>query len=191
MNVVYSSADLSVIDDFIPQPDKVHQKARTAKFGPYIGQDGERYERVAEHVSGQVVDALNQFMGYPIKLLGMGFRLNFAGENPNHAIHSDLGWGKYALVLYLSEPAEDVSGTAFWTHIEQGTDRILPGEVELLEAIQGDWDDVSKWRQDQFVVSKFNRASIYRSELFHSRWPFHGYGSSIEDGRLILVAFFD
>src|SRR5574342_211836 len=177
MDVIYSSADLSVVDNFIVAPAKLHQQALTAKFGPYIGQDGVRYERVAEHLSAQVRDALNEFMGYPVQILGMGFRLNFKGENPNHAIHSDLGWGKYALVLYLSEPIDTLSGTAFWTHKEQNTNRILVGDVELLQAIEGDWDDVSKWRQDQFISSKFNRAAIYKSELFHSRWPFEAYGS--------------
>src|SRR5574342_14306 len=89
----------------------------------------------------------------------------------------DLVWGKYALVLYLSEPIGTLSGTAFWTHKEQNTNRILVGDVELLQAIEGDWDDVNKWRQDQFISSKFNRAAIYKSELFHSRWPFEAYGS--------------
>lgn len=191
MDIVYSSADLSVIDNFVDEPAILKQKAQTLEFGPYIGQDGVTYERVSEYTNEQVVNALNSFMGYPIQLLGMGFRLNFAGENPNHAIHSDLGWGKYALVLYLSEPIDSISGTAFWTHSEQGADRIKKGDVALLTEIQDDWDDLSKWQQNQFVVGKFNRASIYRSELFHSRWPFEGYGSSLDDGRLILVAFFD
>jgi hypothetical protein len=191
VNIIYSSADLSVIDNFLPAPDKLLSIASRATFGPYVGQDGVTYERVSEHVSGQVVDALNEFMGRPIKMLGMGFRLNYAGENPNHSIHADLGWGKYALVLYLSEPEIGLSGTAFWNHTATGRDRILTGEFDLLTQIEGDWDDVSKWNQTQFIASKFNRASIYKSELFHSRWPFEAYGSSIADGRLICVCFFN
>lgn len=191
MNVVYSSADLAVVDNFLDSPHTLLTAAQKAKYGPYHGKDGVTYERVAEHYHAEVVDKLNEFMGRPIKLLGMGFRLNYAGENPNHAIHSDLGWGTYALVLYLSEPPSHlISGTAFWNHVATGKERILDGDVKLLNQIQGDWDDASKWDQRGFVSSKFNRAAIYRSELFHSRWPFEAYGSSISDGRLICVAFF-
>ncbi len=189
---VYSSADLAVLDDFLPDPNKLLTQAQKAKFGPYVGQDGVTYERVAVHHSDDVVDALNVYMGRPIDLLGMGFRLNYEGENPNHAIHSDLGWGTYALVLYLSTPPSAVvSGTAFWTHRDTAADRILGNDHALLRKIEGHWDDVSKWQQDQFVISKFNRASIYRSELFHSRWPFEAYGTTPQDGRLIAVAFFN
>ena len=192
MDVVYSSADMAVVDNFLPTPDKLLSAAQRASYGPYRGQDGVTYERVSEHLSKDVVDALNEYMGRPISLLGMGFRLNYEGENPNHAIHSDLGWGKYALVLYLSTPPDHmVSGTAFWTHIETDADRIQVGDAELLAQIEGDWDDASQWQQDQFIISKFNRAAIYKSELFHSRWPFEAYGSSVQDGRLICVAFFD
>src|SRR5688572_8447728 len=144
MDVVYSSADLAVVDNFLTDPNKLMSAARRATYGPYVGQDGVTYERVAEHLSKDVVDALNEYMGKPISLLGMGFRLNYAGENPNHAIHSDLGWGKYALVLYLSEPPSHiVSGTAFWTHLATGEDRILSGDTELLAQVEGDWDDAS------------------------------------------------
>lgn len=189
---VYSSRDLAVVDNFLPDPHKLLSQAQLAKFGPYVGQDGETYERVSEFHNKDLIDALNVYMGRPIDLLGMGFRLNFNNENPNHAIHSDLGWGTYALVLYLSTPPSgEVSGTAFWTHKATGKERILGQDLDLLRKIEGHWDDVEQWQQDQFVISKFNRASIYRSELFHSRWPFEAYGSTIDDGRLIAVAFFN
>ena len=38
---------------------------------------------------------------------------------------------------------------------------------------------------------KFNRAVVYESALFHSRYPFAAFGSGPEDGRLIAVAFFN
>ena len=71
-----------------------------------------------------------------------------------------------------------------------GADKILPGQHELFESVCHDWNDESKWKQDTFVAMKFNRALIYRSELFHSRYPFEAFGDSPENGRLIVVAFF-
>ena len=73
MDVVYSSADMAVVDNFLPTPDKLLSAAQRASYGPYRGQDGVTYERVSEHLSKDVVDALNEYMGRPISLLGMGF----------------------------------------------------------------------------------------------------------------------
>lgn len=183
--------DLRVYDEFLDNPNSVRNRGLRAKYGNYLGKDGEMYKRVSNQTIPEVVDALNKAMGRPIELLGMGYRLNYAGELPNHAIHSDLGWGTYAAVVYLSEPADhEHSGTAFWKHWT-GHDRCRVGEESVLVDVLADWDKIEAWEQTAFVPGKFNRAAIYRSELFHSRWPFAAYGSSPDDGRLIAVAFFN
>jgi hypothetical protein len=127
-----------------------------------------------------------------VQMHGMGFRLNYADELPNNEIHADLGWGTYAAVLYLNAPSSVgvVSGTAFWTHKATGADRIRGGEVKLYNDVKDDWNDESKWDQTKFVSAKYNSCIVYRSELFHSRWPFEAFGSTPEDGRLIVVVFF-
>lgn len=122
-----------------------------------------------------------------VDMLGMAFRLNYNEEEPNAAIHSDVGWGTHALVLYLSEGP---SGTAFWKHIPTQTDRIEEGDTWLFEQINQDWNNESKWEVSRFVQMKFNRAIIYESALYHSRYPFKAFGDSPETGRLVIVAFF-
>lgn len=183
--------DLRVYDEFLPNPDSVRSRGLRAKYGNYTGQDGEVYKRVCNVVIPEVVDGLHTAMGRPIELLGMGYRLNYAGELPNHAIHADLGWGTYAAVVYLSEPPSgSYSGTAFWMH-HTGHERVKQGEAEVLKDVVQDWDNVEAWEQTAFVPSRLNRAVVYRSELFHSRWPFSAYGHSPDDGRMIVVAFFN
>ena len=191
MEVQLHTPDLRVYDDFLPNPNSVRSRGIRAKYSNFAGKDGEIYKRVSEITIPEVVDALNVAMGRPIELLGMAYRLNYAGELPNHAIHSDLGWGTYAAVIYLSTPPDHIlSGTAFWKH-HTGPDRIKRGEEDVYKDVIADWDNEAAWEQTAFVPSRFNRASIYRSELFHSRWPFEAYGSSPDDGRLIVVAFFN
>lgn len=182
---------IEVIDDFLPDPHLARSKGMKAKFEDRTLQDGQLYKRIAETLLPEVVDALNEHMGRPISLLGMGFRLNYDGEPPNTDIHTDQGWGKYALVLGLSRDEDWRGGTAFWTHNATGADRIRPGDVGTIKAVQPDWNKPDAWHLDQVVDGKFNRALIYRSELFHSRWPFTAFGSTPEDGRLVLVAFFN
>lgn len=108
-------------------------------------------------------------------------------EMPNQSIHSDMGWGTHALVLYL---CEGPGGTAFWKHNETNAERIKQGDVELYEQIKYDWEDEDKWSLRHIAELKFNRAVIYSSELFHSRYPFEAFGEHPGNGRLIGVAFF-
>ena len=191
MNIVYQDKDLVVVDDFLARPEEIRGIGVSSVFEDYEGHDGELYKRVSIQHIPEVQEQLEKLMRRPIKLLGMGYRLNYAGETPNNEIHADLGWGTYAAVLYLSEPPSDgSSGTAFWRHAT-GADRIRRGETSVYEDVKDDWNDVAKWEQTKFVSAKFNSCIVYRSELFHSRWPFEAFGSSPEDGRLIVVVFFD
>lgn len=178
--------DLFVLDSFYPLADELRTFAKEQKFEDWLGPDGEIYKRVWIGEIPALTQILEELLG-PIDMLGQGFRLNFNEELPNAAIHSDLGWGTHALVLYLS--AGD-SGTAFWKHKETGMGQIEPGDTWLFEQVNQQWNDASKWEQVHFVPMKFNRALIYKSSYFHSRYPFEAFGTDIDSGRLIAVAFF-
>lgn len=177
---------MKVIDDFLPDAHRVRRDALCAPFEDFHAPDGEVYKRVQITEVPGLQAAIEAQCG-PVDMLGMGFRLNFNGELPNAAIHSDLGWGTHALVLYL---CSGEGGTAFWRHKATGAQRIDPGDMALFEQVNGDWDDATRWDQTHIAPLKFNRAVIYESALFHSRWPFEAFGDNPENGRLIAVAFF-
>lgn len=154
-------------------------------------QDGETYRRVAPAYAPEVADALAVAMGRPVSIVAMGFRLNFAGELPNAAIHSDGdGWGTHALVLPLDLHPPAGNGTAFWEHIATGKQYLASTDVEGVLAMAHQWNAPDEFDQVGFVQARWNQALIYRSDLLHSRWPFEAYGSTPEDGRLTLVVFF-
>lgn len=176
-----------VIDSFLPDAEAVRATALAGDFVDWPGPDGEVYRRICITEIPGLHPRIEQAMGRPVDMLGMAFRLNFAGELPNAAIHSDMGWGTHALVLFL---CEGDGGTAFWRHRATGAYRIDAGDTSLFEQVRGDWDDESPWDLEQLVPLKFNRAVIYESALFHSRYPFAAFGSGPDDGRLIAVAFF-
>lgn len=178
--------ELYVIDNFHPYPELLRQHALKQKFIDWTGPDGETYKRIALTQIPGLLSMLIDLFG-PLDMLGMAYRLNYNEELPNAAIHSDLGWGTHALVLYLNDGP---SGTAFWNHKATGMHRIDPGDDWLFEQVSPDWNDESKWEQRQLVHMKFNRALIYESALFHSRFPFEAFGDSPDNGRLIAVAFF-
>lgn len=181
------------IDNFLDDPQLVRDLAINAEYEDWLGPDGQVYKRISrvinpevmKHILLPIIDVVG-----PIDLLGMGFRLNYGNEIPNTTIHTDLGWGSHALVIYLNDTQEDLGGTAFWTHRATGTERIDPGDVDLFEIVKNDWDNEEAWDMKEYVPMKFNRATIYESAFYHSRYPFDAFGSTPEDGRLIAVAFF-
>lgn len=177
---------MKVIDDFLPDALSVRAAALCAPYIDWPGHDGQVYRRVCLTEIPGVRAGIEAEFG-PVEMLGMGYRLNYGGELPNAAIHSDMGWGTHAMVLYLSEGE---GGTAFWRHKATGAGRIGAGQTDLLAAIEGDWDDASKWDQTAICLMKFNRALFYESAYFHSRFPFAAFGTDADTGRLIAVAFF-
>ena len=175
-----------IIDDAIPDAAGLRAEALRAPYIDWPGYDGQVYKRVALVNVPGLQAAIEAAMG-PVDMLGMGYRLNFNGELPNQSVHSDLGWGTHAAVLYLSDGP---GGTALWRHKATGTERIDAGQADLLERIGSDWDDASAWDQVGLAEMKLGRLVIYESALFHSRWPFAAFGTDPETGRLIAVAFF-
>lgn len=188
--------DAIQVDNFLAEPDKVRSAGLRAQYSDRLLKDGAVYKRVCETNIPEVIDALNRAMGRPISLLGMGFRLNYEGELPNQSIHTDAGWGTYAMVLYLTPDdillrLPETNGTMLWTHAATGTDGVTQTDIPLLLEVMDDWEDETKWQPRQLLEAKYNRASLYRSDHFHSRYPFEAFGSTPNDGRLTLVAFFD
>lgn len=176
-----------VVDDFLPNFDRVRNHAILSEFYDWWGPDGELYKRITLlHVPG-LLDTLTEMLG-GIRILASGYRLNYEGEEPNQSIHSDIGFGTHAIVIYLNDGE---SGTAFWQHNATEAVEINFGQAELFEAIKEDFENPSAWTQRLVVPAKRNRAVIYKSNLFHSRFPFTAFGSTPEDGRLIAIAFFN
>jgi len=174
-----------VIDNFLPNPCRVRREALRADYIDWPGPDGEVYKRICITEIPGVREGIRKAIGREPDILGMGYRLNFNEELPNAAIHSDIGWGTHALVLYLSHGC---GGTALWRHNATGAERFEPA---IFEDVRHDWDEPGKWTQVGLCEQQFNRGVIYESALFHSRWPFEAAGTTPETGRLIAVAFFN
>lgn len=161
---------------------RAHALAQT--FIDYAAHDGEVYRRVWIGDVPGLQGLIESAMGSPVDVLMMGYRLNFAGEAPNSAIHSDVGWGTHALVLYL---CDGEGGTAFWRHRETGETRLRPEHGDIVKRDCGRADN---WEMVALCPLAFGRAVIYEGDQFHSRYPFEAFGDRPENGRLIAVAFF-
>jgi hypothetical protein len=107
-------------------------------------------------------------------------------EDPN--IHCDYTINQQktdvASVLYITESK---SGTAFFEHHKYGykAPEDLSNE-EFDRLLNEDANDLTKWKQCDFISARENRLLIYDAKYWHSKWP-----SKIKKGtRKILVCFY-
>ena len=184
------------IREWFPSLDPASLRAHAlgARWRDYKAHDGQVYNRVATCGVPGLHEAIEAVYG-PVLMLGSGYRLNYEGEQPNHAIHIDRDWGTHACVLYLSSfkllaergqhelphgTGQDVStGTAFWEYAGD-----TPSDPE------SGTDDPSQWNLSYLCHEEVGKAVGYPSNIYHSRWPLGAYGDSPETGRLIAVGFF-
>jgi len=95
---------------------------------------------------------------------------------------------KLASVLYINKPrGVTENGTAFWEHKTCGLS--LPSNIsneDFDRLLLEDSDDLSKWKQKDFIANVPNRFLTYDSNYFHSKFP-----NKIENGtRIVLVTFY-
>jgi len=153
--------------------------------------DGQTYKNIGlpvpETVEQKVAMQLSWVMGYKVVPKYMAFRLTLEDSNPPQWAHSDLEVARFNFLLHLNPGP---GGTVLLTHQESEM-RTHPQNQYELEMWQRDFDDPTKWDVRAVIDIAPNRALVMRSELIHAQLPKHGFGSTVHDGRLILLSFFD
>jgi hypothetical protein len=188
-------------DDFAPDIYQVRADLIAANpFATVVGPDGFDYTNVAKWEMPHWHELLEQMLGRKIVVKMSGFRLNLAGELPHSWVHSDDICAQFAVVLYLNPPDQCRGGTAFWRHNGLQIDRMPDLKAMAgnginadwwLSTLNSDWKNLDWWEQAGFVAMKTNRLITYPTSMFHSRYPFEGFGSGPEDGRMVWVCFYD
>jgi hypothetical protein len=92
-------------------------------------------------------------------------------------------WGRR-----LPPSGEVVYGTALYDHVELGPQ--FSGTHETHNCLlRNESDDPTRWTLRQILPMRKNRLAVYPSDLFHSRYPHAGWGTSQRDGRITIVGF--
>ena len=191
--------DFLIVDDFLPDPDSIRKTFTELEFYDMRGPDGEMYKRINVRNPQEFNGLLAKAVGKPVVQDYSLVRLNYAGEPPNNAIHSDGGYSDFAAVLYMCKPEDCQGGTAFWRHkatnftalpTEEQVRKVGKKPSQVWEKISKSWNTPDAWQRMGTAEMKFNRIIIYPTKNFHSRWPFEAFGSTPQDGRLIWVSFF-
>jgi len=192
--------DLLHRDDFAADLADVRKAVIQGEFGTHAGPDGAKYTGISLFPVPHWYDRISELRGRKIVPKISCFRLNLKGELPHSWVHSDDICAKYASVLYVNPPDQCQGGTAFWKHKTRNIDR-LPPKSELTakgedadafyKTMDREWKELKHWERVLYVPMQFNRFITYPTCLFHSRFPFEGFGSGPKDGRLIWICFYD
>jgi len=124
-------------------------------------------------------------------LLGF-FRVATEEFDTDWRIHADSKVGdirpERALVLYISPSTkEGLHGTAFWKHKRDGYE--MPLDVSNEEAdrfLSEEANNLDNWDLHSVVGYRPNRALMYPSNYFHSKYPNTGW----KEGRMVYVMFY-
>lgn len=187
------------VDDFFADPDKVRQSALSSGFGTWRPNKGDigpdHFEGVnfyGDHSTG--VREIARYFNAPVYPNKFFFRVTT--ENTAEAVvHSDLFTGDFTCLAHLSQ--HEGSATEFYRHKPTGTYSLPPlsilyGNPELLAQMKADCShrDPEIWEKLDIVAGKYNRAIFFPSAVFHCRYPYTGFGNSIESGRMIWGCHF-
>ena len=185
-------------DHIFRDPSVVTHWLRTqAEFFDWTaGGDSFHVARIPSDVAEVIMSSVVSIMGVPIDMEFLVARLSTDTIDSDVRIHTDFGMGTtHACVWYGTDPPEEpVSsyagyGTAFFDHHVHGI-RFRGEKDEHDRLLREDAGDLQKFNFQSLVPMKENRLVVYPSDLFHSRYPFEGWGTSQQDGRVVIVGFF-
>lgn len=186
---------ITVVDDFLPDPDEVRNKIIAEGFRdmPF---EGVTYHTVNPTLPDVIPHCLNQLYGCGVHMHVAAFRQGKLDSPLHNLVHADNSCATLAAVLYLNPSPQPGSGTAFWQHRytgwdQQPTESCLQDANLTIEEFCKDWHDSEAWIMQSLVGAKYNRLVTYPTVKFHSRWPWRGFGYTDDNARLIWAGFFD
>lgn len=190
-----------VVDDFLENPEGIRQQALQLDYD-HVGQFPGRNSRQRLELPG-LNEYVSHLTGEPLKPVEplnshSKCRLTLASDPKNAAIHVDES--QWSGILYLSRPQDCRGGTRFFRHKPTNSDRAPINDAEaqamgfasVADAcstiIDRDGRRTSAWEKTFEIPMRFNRLVLLRPWFWHTACP--GFGTSIENGRLIYVMFF-
>ena len=192
---------LAVIDDFLADPEAFREVAMRLNYsleGHYPGRNSVEHVQI-EGLDRLVSSIVREHVRAPYPLESHArFRLALESDSEPGKIHIDPS--HWSGILYLSRPEDCRGGTEFYRHIPTGMDRVPRSEKELNRIGYASYDDLqrevvdkdaldrSKWELTMTVPMRFNRLVLLQPQYWHTSGG--GFGTSVENGRLIYVMFF-
>ena len=182
-------------DDAIANPEQVITwlRRRAPFLSVKVGGESFYIAQVPPLFRDQLIRAVSEILGEDTlsHALIVG-RCSTATIDSEMRVHSDYDMTcTHAWVWYGTDPPDDSSGeygTALYDHVELGPQ--FSGTRETHNCLlRNESDDPTRWTVRQVLPMRKNRMVVYPADLFHSRYPHAGWGTSQRDGRITIVGF--
>lgn len=156
--------------------------------------DGVLYPNISynipQDIDAEITAKLEGLLGGKLKNKKMFMRLSINGDKPPHAAHNDVVMGQFTFMLYLTREEYCRGGTSFVSHKDLDMRSGVNSEEEG-EVWRRDTNKREKWNKLDTVKMESNKALLFNSNLMHWAESPYSFGDSAEDGRLLLICFFD
>jgi len=178
-------------ENFIADFEELNKHARSLSYGGVTNpQDGVLYPDVSADVPvatvAEIKYKLEHVLAFTVNINMAFFRLtNKNTSTAPHQAHNDTIMGDFTFLLYMQNGA---GGTSFVCHKAAGMKHGPVSDVEL-SAWKRDTNIPDAWEVNGIVGMQENRACVFDSSLMHRAEPVHGFGDSVDNGRLVLTAF--
>lgn len=183
------------IDEFLERPDAVREWAIAQEFKTVISPaDGLEYPNILTPLPivllEEVLVKLSLTFGEQVQHLLSFLRMTTKGYEPHAWIHSDPRIADWIAVTYLYPGAGAYHGTAMYEH-RTGLVKRSPRNAEEQAVWERDCHNEMDWRVIGWVEAQYNRTVIFNTHTLHAAHPRTGHGEGVEDGRLVMVNFFN
>ena len=182
-----------VVHDFLPAYKEFNEYVRELEYSGEVNPyDGVEYPgintQIPDFVQDKIAEKVGIVVGEEVKASVIFLRLNTKDikKTAPHQAHEDTVMGQYTFILYLGE---GVGGTSFVRHRESGISTTPVDQYEA-DIWKRDTNVPEAWVVDKMVDHAPNKAVIFPSYMMHRAEPIEGFGTSPEDGRLVMVGFF-
>jgi hypothetical protein len=186
---------INVVDDFLEENiyESVYQHLSDNEFVKVeVGDKPFWVQYTNKEFDNLILDKLSKIDGVKRECLLGFFRVATEELDTDWRIHADSKVGdirpERALVLYISPSTkEGLHGTAFWKHKDVGYK--MPEDTSDEEAnrfLLEEANNLDNWELHSVVGYRPNRAVMYPSVYFHSKYPNTGW----KEGRMVYVMFY-
>lgn len=190
-----------ITDNFYSNPEQVRNFALSQDFGVFGNYPGNRTKSFLDEGVKDAIQSIVSPHAGKITYWGEGQDYNYTGafqlttSTDRTWIHADQTT-TWAGVCYLTPNAPHTGGTGLFRHKETGYYRSPLDENgnrvgydhPLIEGLQKDYSDYTKWDLVDVIGNIFNRLVLYRGDIFHASLDY--FGSDLQDGRLFQTFFF-
>jgi hypothetical protein len=185
-----------IIDDFYSDVDSVREFALSQEFSITGNYPGPRTQTFLNDSMKQIIESVvSPFYGDVIYWSEEQYTgaFQYTTSRDRSWIHADQTT-KWAGVCYLTPNAPLSAGTGLFKHKSTGLTTAPRNEdgtynQNLLDIINKDSQDMTKWELVDRLANVYNRLILYRGDNFHISLDY--FGQDKYDGRLFQTFFFD